>query len=56
MTQQTSSKATRKIALAVAALATGLLAFPVAAADQPDLIFRRSTVFKGLTPNDKLAT
>ncbi len=24
--------------------------------DEPDLIFRRSTVFKWLTPNDKLAT
>ncbi|MDO9441969.1 MAG: CreA family protein [Beijerinckiaceae bacterium] len=27
-----------------------------AAADGPDLIFRKSTVFKWLTPNDKLAT
>ena len=27
-----------------------------AAAEQPDLIFRKSTVFKWLTPNDKLAT
>ncbi len=26
------------------------------AAEQPDLIFKRSTVFKWLTPNDKLAT
>ncbi len=26
------------------------------AAEEPDLIFRRSTVFKWLTPNDKLAT
>ena len=26
------------------------------AADEPDLIFRKSTVFKWLTPNDKLAT
>ena len=26
------------------------------AADEPDLIFRRSTVFKWLSPNDKLAT
>jgi CreA protein len=35
------------------------LALPVsvsAAADEPDLIFRRSTVFKLLSPNDKLAT
>jgi CreA protein len=29
---------------------------PAWAADEPDLIFRRSTVFKWLTPNDKLAT
>ncbi|MBV9563044.1 MAG: CreA family protein [Bradyrhizobium sp.] len=28
----------------------------VFAADEPDLIFRRSTVFKLMTPNDKLAT
>jgi CreA protein len=29
---------------------------PTFAADEPDLIFKRSTVFKWLTPNDKLAT
>ncbi|MBR0962926.1 CreA family protein [Bradyrhizobium diazoefficiens] len=29
---------------------------PAAAADEPDLIFRRSTVFKWMSPNDKLAT
>jgi CreA protein len=34
----------------------GLAATPAAAADEPDLIFKRSTVFKFLTPNDKLAT
>src|SRR5215471_8028499 len=36
-----------------------LLAAPASfarAADEPDLIFRRSTVFKWLSPNDKLAT
>ena len=35
------------------------LSWPVPAAqaaDEPDLIFRRSTVFKFLSPNDKLAT
>jgi CreA protein len=37
------------------AAAVGGLA-PANAASQPDLIFRRSTVFKWLTPNDKLAT
>ncbi len=31
-------------------------AAPARAADEPDLIFKRSTVFKLLTPNDKLAT
>ena len=39
--------------VAIVALLTGSAAF---AADEPDLIFRRSTVFKWLTPNDKLAT
>src|SRR6476660_618089 len=42
------------------ALLTLLLAFSPAAtataADEPDLIFKRSTVFKWVTPNDKLAT
>lgn len=32
------------------------LAAPTLAADEPDLIFRRSTVFKLLSPDDKLAT
>jgi CreA protein len=42
----------------VVALAAALLvpAAPARAADEPDLIFKRSTVFKWLTPNDKLAT
>jgi CreA protein len=34
----------------------GLAVVPAKAADEPDLIFRRSTTFKLLTPNDKLAT
>lgn len=38
--------------LLVVALGTG----PAVAADEPDLIFRRSTVFKWVSPNDKLAT
>jgi CreA protein len=33
-----------------------LSTLPAQAADEPDLIFKRSTVFKWLTPNDKLAT
>jgi CreA protein len=37
-------------------LASIALASPAFAADEPDLIFKRSTVFKWLTPNDKLAT
>ena len=32
------------------------VASSVRAADEPDLIFKRSTVFKWLTPDDKLAT
>ncbi len=42
----------------IALLSLGLIvAAPLAAsADGPDLIFRKSTVFKFLTPNDKLAT
>ena len=42
---------------ALVALAWALwTASPAFAADEPDLIFRRSTVFKLLSPNDKLAT
>jgi CreA protein len=40
-------------------LVAGFVALTVisaSAADEPDLIFKRSTVFKWLTPNDKLAT
>jgi len=48
----------RLIATCAAALvALGVAFAPAArAADEPDLIFKRSTVFKLLTPNDKLAT
>jgi CreA protein len=38
------------------AFAAMLSAAPVRAAEEPDVIFKRSTVFKWLTPNDKLAT
>jgi CreA protein len=37
-------------------LCCGFAVAPAQAADEPDLIFKRSTVFKFLTPNDKLAT
>ena len=43
----------------LALLLLALLLGPVSqarAADEPDLIFRRSTVFKWVSPNDKLAT
>jgi CreA protein len=43
----------------LALLLLAWLSWPMAqasAADEPDLIFRRSTVFKLLSPNDKLAT
>ena len=58
MTSKTSSLYDRRwrlwalLALALV-LRPGSLAF---AADEPDLIFRRSTVFKWISPNDKLAT
>ena len=45
--------------LLVLACLAGSFGWPIsaaAAADEPDLIFRRSTVFKLLSPNDKLAT
>ena len=44
----------RKVVVAVLAFAA--FAGSCFAADEPDLIFKRSTVFKWLTPNDKLAT
>jgi CreA protein len=50
-----SSRPTAAVALLATVLAW-LAASPVAAADEPDLIFRRSTVFKLLSPDDKLAT
>jgi CreA protein len=51
---QFDRKWTRRIVVVLA-----LLLWPASmalAADEPDLIFRRSTVFKLLSPNDKLAT
>jgi CreA protein len=42
--------------LIVPLVLAALAAAPLNAADEPDLIFKRSTVFKFLTPNDKLAT
>jgi len=49
---------TCRLLLAGLLTACTALAVPAVAqaADQPDLIFKRSTVFKWLTPNDKLAT
>jgi CreA protein len=46
----------RRMAAALIALAAVACAAPAQAADEPDLVFRRSTVFKLLSPNDKLAT
>jgi CreA protein len=42
--------------LVLALLIGTLAAAPARAGDEPDLIFKRSTTFKFLTPNDKLAT
>jgi len=43
------------IALVVLLFAVAAI-WPAFGADEPDLIFRRSTVFKWVSPNDKLAT
>ena len=58
MTRQRSHhRDTRFRAWIFAGLALAVFgASPALAADEPDLIFRRSTVFKLLSPNDKLAT
>jgi CreA protein len=45
-----------RLASALAVVGAILLAAPAGAADEPDLIFRKSTVFRFLSPNDKLAT
>jgi CreA protein len=58
MSRNTTSTPTTRFRNRIFA-ALGLLlatAAPALAADEPDLIFRRSTVFKLLSPNDKLAT
>ena len=47
----------RPMVLAISALALAMgLAAESARADDADLIFRKSTAFRALTPNDKLAT
>jgi CreA protein len=47
----------RSFALLLATVVSALPVHPAAAADAaPDVIFKKSTVFKWLTPNDKLAT
>jgi CreA protein len=46
----------RWVAVALALIAGAGIISAARAADEPDLIFRKSTVFKLLTPNDKLAT
>ena len=43
-------------AVALALFVSAGISYSAWAADEPDLIFRKSTVFKLLTPNDKLAT
>jgi CreA protein len=55
MTNVVWAHGVRRIALALV-LAAGLIPFAAHAADDPDLIFRKSTVFHWVSPNDKLAT
>jgi CreA protein len=53
--KQWCKRSSRRLAFGAALLVLTAPAV-VLADDQPDLIFKRSTVFKWLTPNDKLAT
>jgi len=46
----------RRTSAVIILAVTACVASSARAADEPDLIFKRSTVFKWLTPNDKLAT
>ena len=46
----------RRFALLLALTLLAINVAPAHAGDEPDLIFKRSTVFKWLSPNDKLAT
>jgi catabolite regulation protein CreA len=48
--------ARRGFVVLLATVFAACLIQPAAAADAPDLIFKKSTVFKWLTPNDKLTT
>ncbi len=57
MTRVTATKRTGLAGLLLLPLVLLTFSFSHAsAADEPDLIFRRSTVFKLMSPNDKLAT
>ncbi len=56
MARSSTRLAVRRGALMAAATAAVLTVSAARAADEPDVIFKRSTVFKWLTPNDKLAT
>ena len=46
----------RRCCLLLSLVFATLAASPGRAAEEPDLIFKKSTVFKWLSPNDKLAT
>lgn len=52
----TRTTARAPILMLLATALAVLAASPALAADEPDLIFRKSTVFKWISPNDKLAT
>jgi CreA protein len=56
MTPKAISQCDKRLGCLILLLLAQLMASPAVAADEPDLIFRRSTVFKLLSPNDKLAT
>ena len=51
-----SQKVTKMLFIRLFVAVVLFVGAPAHAADEPDLIFKRSTVFKWLSPNDKLAT
>ena len=52
----TNPSSIRRTSAVIMFAAVACVASTVRAADEPDLIFKRSTVFKWVTPNDKLGT
>jgi len=50
------ARAIAAYAVMIGVAAAAVIAAPARAAEEPDLIFKKSTVFRWVSPNDKLAT